>query len=407
MPGRRAAGAAAGAPRDALLRGRRTERASCASASIRTRSTSTAHEVELTAAERQWGVHFWEQCWRAGGDGDDAAPPPGGQLAERFGAPRAAGSRGRCGPTNPRRSADGSRYRPSFRCRRRRRSPPWRWRRPARTRRGGGRRSRACCRSAGSRIAYRERRHRARRRTGRDIVAAARRRARSERRTPSPPTRATTQLAIDAGHALDGRFRRGRSARHGAAHDADADAGRGRHRDLLVFGVRGRLPAADGARQLRRAARRASLHRRARVRCAGAPSNNTATSALGVQLGRSRRSAQLPDEMAPTDGAAAAVLERPRAGGGARPAAEAAPRRARPGGERGRAATERDAPRHEHRALAGELGLLPRRKWSASTGTGLDRRDRLGARAFHRRRCALRARCRRCAAGASRTACCR
>ena len=27
-----------------------------------------AHETELTRAEHDWGVHFWEQDWRAGDD---------------------------------------------------------------------------------------------------------------------------------------------------------------------------------------------------------------------------------------------------------------------------------------------------------------------------------------------------
>jgi hypothetical protein len=59
-----------------------------------------SHEVELTAAERQWGVHFWEQCWRAGGVADDEANA-WRQLAERYGAPRAGWIARVLRPTNP------------------------------------------------------------------------------------------------------------------------------------------------------------------------------------------------------------------------------------------------------------------------------------------------------------------
>jgi hypothetical protein len=59
-----------------------------------------SHEVELTAAERQWGVHFWEQCWRAGGIADDEARA-WRQLGERYGAARAGWIARVLRPANP------------------------------------------------------------------------------------------------------------------------------------------------------------------------------------------------------------------------------------------------------------------------------------------------------------------
>lgn len=47
------------------------------------------HEPELTAAEIEWGRHFWEQWWRAGGDADGQAGA-WAQLAARFAPARAA-----------------------------------------------------------------------------------------------------------------------------------------------------------------------------------------------------------------------------------------------------------------------------------------------------------------------------
>src|SRR5262249_1403871 len=47
------------------------------------------HEPELTEDEVTWGKHFWEQTWRAGND-DALRKTAVNQLAERFGAPRAA-----------------------------------------------------------------------------------------------------------------------------------------------------------------------------------------------------------------------------------------------------------------------------------------------------------------------------
>lgn len=48
-----------------------------------------SHETELTAEEQTWGEHYWEQDWRAG---DDTSARAGAwrQIADRFGANRAA-----------------------------------------------------------------------------------------------------------------------------------------------------------------------------------------------------------------------------------------------------------------------------------------------------------------------------
>src|SRR5262252_2741214 len=47
------------------------------------------HEPELTQDEVTWGKHFWEQTWRAATN-EAARKTAWNQLAERFGAPRAA-----------------------------------------------------------------------------------------------------------------------------------------------------------------------------------------------------------------------------------------------------------------------------------------------------------------------------
>src|SRR5262245_44437441 len=48
-----------------------------------------SHERDLTADEQMWGQHYWEQNWRAGTNKATWAEP-WQQLADRFGAPRAA-----------------------------------------------------------------------------------------------------------------------------------------------------------------------------------------------------------------------------------------------------------------------------------------------------------------------------
>jgi hypothetical protein len=48
-----------------------------------------SHEPELTAGEQEWGRHYWTQDWSAGPD-ENARAAAWQQLADRFGAPRAA-----------------------------------------------------------------------------------------------------------------------------------------------------------------------------------------------------------------------------------------------------------------------------------------------------------------------------
>src|SRR5512134_3696924 len=58
-----------------------------------------SHETLLTAAERDWGRHFWEQVWRTGGIAD-AEARAWRQLAERYGAERAGWIARQLRPTN-------------------------------------------------------------------------------------------------------------------------------------------------------------------------------------------------------------------------------------------------------------------------------------------------------------------
>jgi hypothetical protein len=63
-----------------------------------------SHEPELTADEQRWGRHYWDQHWRAGdlgGAGATAALEAWRQLADRFGAARAAWIARVMQPTNP------------------------------------------------------------------------------------------------------------------------------------------------------------------------------------------------------------------------------------------------------------------------------------------------------------------
>jgi hypothetical protein len=63
-----------------------------------------SHEPDLTADEQTWGQHYWEQNWRAGDLKTDGAAVAGDawrQLADRFGAGRAAWIARVLQPANP------------------------------------------------------------------------------------------------------------------------------------------------------------------------------------------------------------------------------------------------------------------------------------------------------------------
>ena len=59
-----------------------------------------SHETSLTGSEQEWGKHYWEQNWRAGSD-ENARSAAWRQLAERFGAHRAAWIARALRPMNP------------------------------------------------------------------------------------------------------------------------------------------------------------------------------------------------------------------------------------------------------------------------------------------------------------------
>src|SRR5438309_3953407 len=59
-----------------------------------------SHEPDLLPTERDWGVHYWQQDWRAGNDAS-ARATAWQQLADRFGAERAAWIARLLQPTNP------------------------------------------------------------------------------------------------------------------------------------------------------------------------------------------------------------------------------------------------------------------------------------------------------------------
>jgi hypothetical protein len=59
-----------------------------------------SHEPDLLPGEHDWGAHYWEQDWRAGND-LNARAAAWQQLADRFGAERAAWIQRVLRPTNP------------------------------------------------------------------------------------------------------------------------------------------------------------------------------------------------------------------------------------------------------------------------------------------------------------------
>src|SRR5688572_618323 len=66
-----------------------------------------SHEPDLTPDEQTWGKHYWEENWRAGAN-DEAMADAWRQLADRFGASRAAWIARVMTPTNAAQRLDGT-----------------------------------------------------------------------------------------------------------------------------------------------------------------------------------------------------------------------------------------------------------------------------------------------------------
>ena len=340
------------------------------------------HETELTPTESEWAQHYWQQDWRAGERRAGAGAMPGASSPIASARRARRGSCARCGRSNS--TADptaaggtaGSApagVAPQF-------PPVTPWRRRAGRRVAAARRWRGCCRTAGSRSCTPADspvlgRHRPRHRAGRWPSGPTR------RRRPRPSPRRSSRGRRR--HALDGRLRRRRSDGHGAAHPDPRRDARGRHRQPVRV-RRGRL--GDRARSRRssgRAARRAPLHRRPGVPAARHADQQHRRPARRLQLRRSRPASAASRPRSRSTIAERSTATRTHSGsalrsglpperiaGGARPhsACGAAPR-ARPA-------------QHEHRAVAGQLGLLPHQH-DRLDGTGLTPDDhRLGARAL-------------------------
>ena len=179
-----------------------------------------SHERELTAGELDWGQHFWQQIWRAGTD-EGKRRAAWQQLADRFDAAARGVDRPRAEPDQRARARPG-RTRHAALCR------PWCRAPRAVPTAGATRRWRARCRNAGSRSRARAARWSAHAQSL-PVDASPR----------SAPASASDTVAAPSGdgdarhrrrHALDGRLRRRRAARHGAAHEAADGGGAARHR---------------------------------------------------------------------------------------------------------------------------------------------------------------------------------
>ena len=250
-----------------------------------------SHETMLTVAEREWGKHFWEQCWRAGG-GVDAQARAWRQLAERFGAERAAWIARQLRPTNP---AD----KPQGACRGRQaagpapRSPTRRPRRRAMMRFGGAHPRRGCCPAPVDRGGVPQQPGRAGRKRPRDRAAAGRRTRPGTVAKVPPPSDDT--LVDRRGMRWMVDFADAESARDGAAMALTPTQVAVGIQALFVFGVRGSLPAADGA-PLQFAALLDAHHYTDGLEFLrfGAPTNNTAelrSAYSSVDAGETRSSA--------------------------------------------------------------------------------------------------------------------
>ena len=279
------------------------------------------------------------------------------QLADRFGAERAAwiaraAAADQCAQ-RPTATGSGS-ARSGRAVFRRSRSDP-----TARTPRGGTHRRRACCPIAGSRV---------RTSCGQPILQADRAR-RSCGRSPWAPTRrrrcrATTDgesRASRCRHEVDGRLRRGRSGRHGAAHDRSP---RPRWRagidSLVVFGVATSVEPDRHGDAARRPARRAPLHRRPRVsalRHADQQHRRSSRRRLRATTPAHRAASPRRSTSDPADARRDVERDCASARRSACRPSSIAPVLGRIGRRR-RAARARHA-QHEHGAVAGRLGLLP------------------------------------------------
>ena len=155
---------------------------------------------------------------------------------------------------------------------------------------------------------------------------------------------------------------------------------------LVVFGVARSLERRRDRDAARRPARRASLHRRPRVPAPRHADQQHRRSARRLQLRRSRAPAQLRHRGRRHAGARR--QQRAARRHGARPAvrpdpADVRPRRARPRARRPSHA------QHEHRAVAGRLGLLPQQHDRRGSRPDAGR-PRLGAPPLPRPRAQLR-----------------
>ena len=174
----------------------------------------------------------------------------------------------------------------------------------------------------------------------------------------APATTTPRPVAVDDGHALDGRLRPGRGGRHGGARPACRCRSSRRRSTSSSWSASATAPPAAGAERLAALARRPPLHRRAgRSAAPGTPTNNSEQDRAGYRS-RDRRGEQSfalewpdPPRPRPVDRRRAA-RRRPRvcpAPGCTRRSA----RSRRAGGD------EALAERGADRAVAGDVGLLP------------------------------------------------
>ena len=394
--------AAAGAAGDALLRAARRR------SELRVRVYPDkihldAHEPELTADEHAWGAHYWQQDWRAGSD-DARARPPGSSSPTASARARAAWIARVLQPTNVAQRPRADRRRtaaagaPAF--------PPS-GRADGEDAAGGARRRRACCRIAGSPSLHsggRPRRgRRPARHPGRSPSVPIRRRRAAHRRPGDAAARSTPACA---GWSTSTPPKR--PAWRCACTIPPRVCGAGID-SLLVFGV-ARLARRrrDGRRAWPTCSTRTTTPTASSSCALGTPTNNTDDARAGYDADDPGAPPQLRGRSrAPTPRRSTPPATRParHARSGCRPSASRR-RSGRVGAADG--THELDAAQHERRAVAGRLGLLPRQHDRLRRHRPRRPRRVDWARGhFVRPRARAAARCRRCAAAASPTACCR